>query len=140
MIFEQAKLQDQMAIEELLKACGLPVEDLQLHLNHFIVAREENRIVGCIGLEVEGPLLRSLAVDPSRRNQGIAKNLCKRLIESVPAAREIYLLTTTAARFFERIGFERIKRSDAPNAIRENRQFTELCPSSAILMRKKLHR
>jgi amino-acid N-acetyltransferase len=140
MIYEQAKPADQSAIEALLKSCNLPDQDISPHLNNFIVARDQDRIVGCIGLELEGPLLRSLAVDPSSRNQGIARNLCNRLFKSVTRAEEIYLLTTSAAVFFERLGFESINRSDAPDVIRKNRQFTELCPSSAVLMRRILHR
>jgi len=53
-------------------------------------------------------------------------------------AREIYLLTTTAERFFARAGYESVPRNDAPSAIRETSEFATICPASAALMRKRL--
>ena len=52
--------------------------------------------------------------------------------------KEIYLLTTTAERFFARSGYERILRDAAPQAIRETQEFSSLCPASSALMRKRL--
>jgi amino-acid N-acetyltransferase len=96
--------------------------------------------VGCIGIELEGPLLRSLAVDPESRGKGIANGLCARLLQHAErqGIQEIYLLTDSAARFFEKIGFHKVARDDAPESIRKHKQFTTLCPSSAVVMRKSL--
>jgi amino-acid N-acetyltransferase len=131
---------DLQSIVRLLETCELPSNDVDVHLDHFIVAKEADSIVGCIGMETEGPLLRSLAVDTSQRNRGVAQHLCERLLEHAKqqGVQEIFLLTTTAAKFFEKTGFEQIPREEAPESIRKNRQFTELCPSSAVLMSKKL--
>ena len=138
MIYEFAKPTDLDAVTELLHTCKLPANDLEAH--EFIVARDGNRITGCIGLELQGPLLRSLAVDPANRNQGIAGELCSRLLSHAAdqGVREIYLLTDSADRFFERIGFQKIARENAPESIRTHKQFTELCPDSAIVMRKEM--
>ena len=51
---------------------------------------------------------------------------------------EIYLLTNTAERFFERVGYQRMPRDSAPAAIRTTQEFAALCPASAALMRKRL--
>lgn len=53
-------------------------------------------------------------------------------------ARAAYLLTTTAAPFFERLGFTRIERADAPPAILTTREATALCPSTATLLARPL--
>jgi amino-acid N-acetyltransferase len=53
----------------------------------------------------------------------------------VPA---IYLLTTTAERYFPKFGFERIQRADIPPAVQTSIEFTSACPSSATVMRKSL--
>jgi len=53
-------------------------------------------------------------------------------------AARAYLLTTSAALFFESLGFCRIDRAVAPEAILRTRQSASLCPASAILMVKEL--
>lgn len=139
MNYEFAKPKDLAKLAALLEGCKLPMNDLEAH--DFIIAVDDNVIIGCIGLELEGPLLRSLAVEPSKRNQGIARELCERLLRHAAGqgAKEIYLVTDTADRFFERIGFVRINRDNAPESIRTHKQFTELCPSSAIVMGKQIN-
>jgi len=53
-------------------------------------------------------------------------------------AEEIYLLTSTAERFFERLGYARVLREAAPVAIQQTQEFSALCPSSSALMVKRL--
>ena len=50
----------------------------------------------------------------------------------------LYLLTTTAAGFFPKFGFERIDRCDVPRSVQMSVEFTSACPSSATVMRKYL--
>jgi amino-acid N-acetyltransferase len=50
----------------------------------------------------------------------------------------IYLLTTTAERYFPKFGFERIARDDVPATVRTSVEFTSACPSSAAVFRKRL--
>ena len=135
-----ADAKDLDAIVSLLNRCKLPSNDLNEHLNHFIVAKEGDRLIGCVGLEPEGPLLRSLAVDPDHRGRGVARELCARLLAHArqKGAHEIYLLTDTASKFFDTAGFQRKDRKEAPERIAKHKQFTELCPSSAVLMWKEL--
>jgi amino-acid N-acetyltransferase len=137
-IYEFANQDDLQAITALLNVCKLPANDLEAH--EFIVAKDGARVVGSIGLELEGPLLRSMAVDPAFRNQGIASELCRRILQRAQKQNltEIYLITDTAEAFFQRIGFHRIERHDAPESIRAHPQFTTLCPVSALVMRKNL--
>jgi amino-acid N-acetyltransferase len=138
MTYDFAKPKDLGAIASLLELCKLPANDLEAH--DFIVAVEEDRLLGCIGLELVGPLLRSLAVDPAMRGKGIANELCSRLLQHAQrqGIQEIYLLTDSAERFFERIGFQKVARVDAPEWVKRHKQFTTLCPSSAVVMHKSL--
>jgi protein-tyrosine-phosphatase len=53
-------------------------------------------------------------------------------------SRRLYLLTTSAERYFERLGFTRIAREGAPLEVRATREFLTLCPSSSALMVKTL--
>jgi N-acetylglutamate synthase-like GNAT family acetyltransferase len=47
-----ANLQDEVAIKELLAECQLPSEDIRPdQLKHFFVLKEQDRLIGIIGLE-----------------------------------------------------------------------------------------
>jgi amino-acid N-acetyltransferase len=48
--------------------------------------------------------------------------------------RTLYLLTETAAGFFDRLGFDRIERTELPQTIRRSDQFTRVCPETAVAM------
>jgi amino-acid N-acetyltransferase len=50
--------------------------------------------------------------------------------------REVYLLTTTAAELFKRLGYRQVDRNLAPPAIALTKEFTSLCPSTATFMVK----
>ena len=127
-------------IHALLAASKLPLDDVEVFLGDFIIARFNGELVGCIGLERYGKiaLLRSLVVREDFRGFGIAKELCRRFEERLSGFEVVYLLTTTAADFFRKIGYEEINRDEAPPPIRTNKQFTTLCPSTAVLMKKIL--
>jgi amino-acid N-acetyltransferase len=47
----------------------------------------------------------------------------------------VYLLTTTAAGFFEHLGFRRADRASTPEAILGTRQASSICTSAALLKR-----
>ena len=138
MTYDFAKPEDLPAVASLLALCKLPANDLEAH--DFPVEMDKQRIVGCIGIEREGPLLRSLAVDPQSRGQRIGKELCSRLLKHAKekGIQEIYLLTDSAERFFEKFGFEKVAREHAPEWIRKHKQFTTLCPESAIVMFRRV--
>jgi len=131
------------AVRTLLRECHLPTADLsESHLEHFFARRNGDALEGVVGLELYPPyaLLRSLAVAPSERGRGIGRQLVMEAERHARehGAREIYLLTTTAERFFARAGYESVPRNDAPSAIRETSEFATVCPASAALMRKRL--
>jgi amino-acid N-acetyltransferase len=126
----------------LLSACGLPVDGLADHLEAALVARSDEGLAGCVALELYGgaALLRSLAVAPERRGEGLGLRLAEAAVALARArgAREIFLLTETAARFFPRLGFAAVDRAEAPPAMRESIEFRSACPASAACMRLAL--
>jgi amino-acid N-acetyltransferase len=124
----------------LLEAADLPTAGLKPALPDFLVAEDRGRIVGAIGLEVYGncALLRSAVVDPGRRGSGLGRDLVESLLERARAraVREIYLLTTTAERYFTRFGFLPISRTEVASAVRASEEFRGACPDSAVAMRR----
>jgi len=135
---------DLCEIESLLRANNLPVEDVSSALiEGFLVAESASgSVIGIGGLEQLGSsvLLRSLAVAREARGTGIARALVARLEDNARSCgrQDVWLLTTTAERFFERAGYERVSREDVPGEVRLCRQFAALCPSTASCMRKRL--
>jgi len=141
-VFEAAAPTDTQAILALLVQAGLPTEGLLEHLPHAIVARKGGRLVGIAALEIyaDGALLRSVAVEATARGSGLGHRLTERALKSADARQlsAVYLLTTTAERFFPRFGFEQITRADVPASVQESVEFKSACPASAIVMRKHL--
>jgi amino-acid N-acetyltransferase len=134
---------DLAQVLRLVGEAGLPIDDLdEADLSHFLGLGPRNRPLGVVGLELLGAtaLLRSLAVDAGARGAGSGTAL----VEAAEghAIREgvetVYLLTTTADRFFERLGYVRVAREKAPPEIRRSREFSELCSEAAVLMMKDL--
>ncbi|MDZ7701991.1 MAG: arsenic resistance N-acetyltransferase ArsN2 [Halobacteriales archaeon] len=127
-------------VESLLERYGLPTADLRDGAATVYLASVDGSVVGVGGLEAHGDagLLRSVAVD--ERGEGHGSAICDRL-EARAASSGIgtlYLLTETAAGFFEGRGYERIDREAAPAAIRATAEFDELCGDTAVAMRKRL--
>jgi len=82
-------------------------------------------------------LLRSLAVDPRRRREGIGERLLRAVVDLARrrGARELYALTTTIEPLLARRGFTRVDRAGVPAAVRRSPAFETLCPASAPCMR-----
>jgi N-acetylglutamate synthase-like GNAT family acetyltransferase len=76
---------------------------------------------------------------PEYRRRGRAEKMTEIMLEMLANIEisDCYLLTTTAEKLAERLGFTRIDSATAPEAVRASRQFAELCPSSAALMHRK---
>ena len=137
--FKQAPKNDRAKLISLLEENSLPVDDIDLGTQTFIVAVSNGRIVGCIGIEIyqEHALLRSLAVHKYYRNQGIAHDLINRLLEFARKSKvqHLHLLTTTARDYFLKQGFLEDKRENAPLSIQSTKEFSFLCPSSSVYMK-----
>lgn len=130
--------EDLGAIEQLLLASDLPVAGVAEALRDFIVAESLEQLVGVAGLEVCGEhgLLRSTAVLPSWRDRGLGRQLIERIIADAEAhgLRSLYLLTTTAERYFPSFGFVLTTREAVPASVRETAEFRDACPASATVM------
>jgi amino-acid N-acetyltransferase len=133
--------EEQQAVLQHLQTASLPVEDISENVLLYVL-KDGRTIIGTIGMEHDGntALLRSLSVEHSKRQSGYGEQLVTFLER---AAKEkgicaIYLLTTTAASFFERRGYVVINRSEAPAFIGQTSEFASICPSSATLMKKEI--
>jgi amino-acid N-acetyltransferase len=137
---ERAQSHDVASVLSLLERHGLPLDGASELAEAMVVAREAGRVVGAAALELyaEGALLRSVVVDVSVQGQGVGQQLTAAVLAlaSVLGVRMVFLLTTTAAEFFPRLGFERITREDVPPSVRASVEFRSACPASAVVMRR----
>jgi arsenate reductase len=128
-----------------LSAAGLPTADLALPCRQFYrFTTTLGEMVAVGGLEGRGAdrLMRSIAVTPAARGRGFGKAAAVTLerLAGENGAKRLHLLTTTAAPFFERLGYVAADRSAAPAEIGASAEFSGLCPSTACYMTKDVRR
>jgi N-acetylglutamate synthase-like GNAT family acetyltransferase len=137
-----ASARDLDDVEDLLTKTKLPRDGVDVLIDSFIVAEDDGRVMGVAGVERHGKygLLRSVAVDPAAQGRGVGRALVERVIaeSKEKGIAELYLLTTTAEKYFPVFGFTKINREATPVEIQETDQFTDLCPSTATVMRRVL--
>lgn len=143
MKLREARHEDLTAVERLLTHDALPLEGVTEHIaNSFVVALDGDRVVGVAGVEVyeDAGLLRSVAVDQPLRGKGLGATLVSDRLRWAreQGLQEIYLLTTTAKDFFERLGFEVIDRASAPATMQQAPEFAYLCANTATTMKLSL--
>lgn len=139
-----ATMADLPAVERLLGDNQLPLDGVREALSAFLVAESGGALVGVAGLEVccEHALLRSVAVVPAWRSRGLGCELVTRIIADAESRgiKALYLLTTSAERYFPSFGFERITRDEVPDDVQTTGEFQGACPASATVMRRATHR
>ena len=124
-----------------LKQNNLPTEDISETTKLFVLL-DDNKVSGTIAIEHSGAegLLRSLSVPEEQRNNGLGIQLVN-FIENYAqqnGVQNLYLLTTTAEKFFIKRAYEVVDRNEVPRFIQKTSEFSSVCPSSAIIMKKIL--
>jgi len=139
---DRATAADTGALLALMERAHLPTDGLSSHLDAAFVARDGDRVVGSAAIELyaDGGLLRSVAVDAECRGSGLGARLTAAAIDEAQRRQlpALYLLTTTAERFFPRFGFEPITRDEVPASVQDSIEFRGACPASAVVMLKRL--
>lgn len=126
------------AMRESLIAAHLPADDLEADGVALFTFDRGGEVFGYGGFEAYGDsaLIRSIVVAPAHRRRGLGRQIVESVIAEAEktGVRSVFLLTTDAQAYFERLGFAVIARADAPASILATRQATGLCPSVAALM------
>jgi DNA-binding MarR family transcriptional regulator/N-acetylglutamate synthase-like GNAT family acetyltransferase len=129
---------DRVFIERMLIQEGLPLDGVQEHLADFAVGELDRRVVCAAGFEFYGTdaLLRSVVMSPAERGKGRGKQLISYMVEYAAArgVTRLYLLTTTAAAYFSKMGFVHVDRALLPQALQQSRELQGACPASASAM------
>ncbi|HUT81967.1 MAG TPA: arsenic resistance N-acetyltransferase ArsN2 [Candidatus Bathyarchaeia archaeon] len=141
-VISPAKTNELKSVIKLLKKVNLPTEGVKEHFEDFIVLKDTTNqkftIVGCVGLEIymKYGLLRSLAIEPHLQSKGLGNALTDAILDYARSEdlHKVYLLTSTAEKFFLKKGFMKIKREAVPEEVKQSIEFKSLCPDSASCM------
>lgn len=130
-------------VYDLLKAAHLMTEDIDLDNHQLYGEIKDGNLVAVAALEVYDKiaLLRSVAVHNNHKHAGLGKAIVIDVEKtaSLNGISNFYLLTETADKFFNKLGYTQIDRNNVPEEILQTTQFAELCPQSAVCMTKKLN-
>jgi amino-acid N-acetyltransferase len=142
MVIQAAHASDLPTVRRLLETQHLPTDGVDDQVATMVVAKQGSRVVGAAAVEVyaDGALLRSVVVDPAVQGQGLGHRLSEAALSIAKAhgTQTVFLLTTTAEKFFPRLGFAPITRDDVPASVQASIEFQSACPASAVVMRKRL--
>jgi amino-acid N-acetyltransferase len=129
---------DWQCLIDLLATADLPLAGAEAHLSDFFLAIRDDVLIGSAGLERYGDtaLLRSVAVTAPERGHGVGQALVQQVLAYAASlgVRQVILLTTTAANFFLRFGFQPISRAEFPRVAQTSVEFQEACPATATVM------
>jgi len=120
-----AKIADARAISALIncyaehdKMLFRSLAEIYENLQMFLVAEEDETVVGCCALEIiwsDLAEIKSLAVAPAHKGRGFGRALVEAAVEQAQAlgVPRIFALTLEP-RFFEKIGFDVVPKEDLP--------------------------
>ena len=145
----QATLDDLGPIKGLLERVGLPTAGIPEDVAELWLIRDDETAaadkaaplaVGCVALEIYGEtgLLRSLAVHPSRRGEGLGWTLAEiiQLRARQRGLTEICLLTEHATDFFaEKFGYRPVERGALPAPVQGSSEFQRNLSDRTVAMR-----
>ena len=120
-----AKISDAKAISALIncyaehdKMLFRSLAEIYENLQMFLVAQEDETVVGCCALEIiwsDLAEIKSLAVAPGQKGKGLGRAL---VAAAVNQARQLgvprVFALTLEPRFFERVGFSIVAKEDLP--------------------------
>ena len=142
MVIHAAEASDLPAVRRLLETQRLPLDGIDEHVSTMVVAKQGSEVVGAAAVELyaDGALLRSVVVNPMVQGQGLGHRLSDAALALAKdrGQHTAFLMTTTAEMFFPKLGFEQIARDDVPVSVQASIEFQSACPSSAVVMRKRL--
>ena len=118
-----------------LSTTGIPEEISEL----WVIRGADKDVIGCVAIEIhdETALLRSLAVDPERRGEGLGWMLAEMVQLRVRqrGLTQVCLLTEHATDFFaEKFGFQPVARELLPEKIKNSSEYLRNPTERAVAM------
>jgi amino-acid N-acetyltransferase len=124
----------------ILRELGLESEGLEPGMPNLLVAELDGYLVGCAALESDGSygLMRAVGVTEQAHGRAIGAQLVHGIHEIAKelGLRAVFLLTTTAAEYFCRFGYE--IDHGPPAVVTTSSEYAVCSTRQAILMRKNI--
>lgn len=137
-----ASLADLPQIAALLEQCRLTTDGVAEIIDSFHVAHCDGRVIGCAAAELHGEsiVIRSVAVEPTSRDRGVATRLVDTLLMRARGTevRHAVLLSASAPAYFARWGFSLIPADKVPTEARASSEFQSATITSALCMHCEL--
>lgn len=137
--FRTPKQIDLIELRRFLESADLPTNDIENHLNNFILLFAGETLIGTAGMEIysDKALLRSFAIIPAKQKNGLGTLLFRKILDKAELKniRTLYLLTATAVDFFSSLGFSSINRERIDYRVRQSTEFQLPQCSSAVCMK-----
>ena len=109
----KATSSDVKEIKKILSFYYLDTETVDKNLPEFIVAVQDEKIIGCACLDISDVVeLRSIAILPNYRNKGIGSKLVDTILTRASELTGTVYLRTTSPAFFEKKGFKRLANGE----------------------------
>jgi len=119
-VIEQTR--DLARVRKLLEQGAMITEGIEWPPACYLLAFDGDQAVGVIGVEplLDAALIRSLYVTESHRRRGLGEQLVAAARKSAHTrgARQLYLFSTEAGGFFDRLGFERTSITELTAALK----------------------
>jgi len=117
-----ADLSDKTHIENLLKEISLRGDDILVtNSKYWIAETEDHNLVGSAGLEfgVDAVLLRSVAVSPDFRGQGLGHSLVNTAASVAKAMgyKTIFVCSVSSGGYWQKMGFRKIPAEELVRAL-----------------------
>ena len=117
-----ANLSDRTRIVVFLSQVNLRGDDVLATNTRYWVAETDDRfIVGSVGLELgsDSVLLRSMAVSPDFRNNGLGLNLVNIALNYAKAMgfKYVYLFSVSSGTYWQKIGFQKVPVDELVQAL-----------------------
>ncbi|MDK3023354.1 GNAT family N-acetyltransferase [Cupriavidus taiwanensis] len=129
---------DAPAVGEVLERCGLSVDGVPRLLEHFHVAILGAQIIGCAAGERCGEtvVIRSVAVLPEHRDQGVATHVVRAALMRARAngARRAVLLASSCPSYFARYGFTLVPAAKLPPEVMSSSEFLRAADTPPLCM------
>ena len=140
-VIEIAAFEDTEELIRLFESVNVPTDDVDPDFTKFFIVREDNKIIGCVGLEffTGTALLRSFAIASEYQESEIGQILIKRILEdaATEGSDAVYVCSADAPTFFLELGFTGIDLDEVPSEIRTSGLFDIDCPRVAAFMMKR---
>ena len=137
LLVRAATADDETALLDLVRDAGLPLDGLHTVATRFVAERRGD-LLGVAALEHhvdergDAYLLRSVAVRPEARGQGVGAALTRAALRAVDEhGGTVALLTETAPGYFPRFAFVETARADLPTALAASTELQGACEVSA---------